>query len=179
MADVSFPLCFRTVFSLSYQLLTSHNSLLKDNIEVMLRAMVSRPVCLWPQDQIFVTARPSRVYWFGVSSLTRERVCSLQLLLVLANKIILMSHFRWTHDHILLSQIRDYSNWKARSQYVYPPGTLPLAGLRTRLLSSLVQSSRFLLVLAHWITSRRCIAPAWAGQKTSLPLLHVLFLPGK
>jgi hypothetical protein len=39
-------------------------------------------------------------------SLTRERVCSLQLLLVLASAVILRPESRGTHDHILLSQIR-------------------------------------------------------------------------
>jgi hypothetical protein len=39
--------------------------------------------------------------------LTRGRVCCLQLLLVLASTVILGSESRGTHDHILLSQIRD------------------------------------------------------------------------
>jgi hypothetical protein len=38
-------------------------------------------------------------------SLTRGRVCSLQLLLALASAVILGSKSRGTHDHILLSQI--------------------------------------------------------------------------
>jgi hypothetical protein len=37
-------------------------------------------------------------------------VCRLQLLLDLASAVILRSEFRETHDHILLSQIRDYPN---------------------------------------------------------------------
>jgi hypothetical protein len=53
---------------------------------------------------------------YVTSSLTRGRVCRLQLLLVLASAIILRSEFRGTHDHILLSQIRV-------SPYLYPPGT--------------------------------------------------------
>jgi hypothetical protein len=40
-------------------------------------------------------------------SLTRERVCRLQLLLVLASAVILGSESRGTRDYILLSQIRD------------------------------------------------------------------------
>jgi hypothetical protein len=35
---------------------------------------------------------------------------SLQLLLVLASAVILMSQSRWTHDHILLSHIRGSTN---------------------------------------------------------------------
>jgi hypothetical protein len=44
------------------------------------------------------------------SSLTRGRVCHLQLLLVLASAIILRSESHGIHDHILLSQIRDSLN---------------------------------------------------------------------
>jgi hypothetical protein len=44
------------------------------------------------------------------SFLTRGWVCSLQLLLGLASAVILRSESRGTHDHILLSQIRDSPN---------------------------------------------------------------------
>jgi hypothetical protein len=40
----------------------------------------------------------------------RGRVCRLQLLLALASADILGFESLGTHDHILLSQIRDYSN---------------------------------------------------------------------
>jgi hypothetical protein len=40
----------------------------------------------------------------------RERVCRLQLLLALASAVILGPKSRGTHDHILLSQIRDSPN---------------------------------------------------------------------
>jgi hypothetical protein len=36
----------------------------------------------------------------------RERVCRLQLVLALASAVILGSEYRWTRNHILLSQIR-------------------------------------------------------------------------
>jgi hypothetical protein len=42
--------------------------------------------------------------------LTRELVCRLQLLLVLASAVILVSESRGTRDHILLSQFRDSTN---------------------------------------------------------------------
>jgi hypothetical protein len=42
------------------------------------------------------------------SSLTRGWVCHLQLLLALASAFILGSESRGTHDHILLSQIRNF-----------------------------------------------------------------------
>jgi hypothetical protein len=41
---------------------------------------------------------------------TRGQVCRLQLQLVLASAVILGSVFHETHDHILLSQIRDSPN---------------------------------------------------------------------
>jgi hypothetical protein len=47
---------------------------------------------------------------WGALSLTRERVCRLQLLLVLSSRVILGSKSRETRDHILLSQIRDSPN---------------------------------------------------------------------
>jgi hypothetical protein len=53
----------------------------------------------------------------------REMVCRLQLLLVLFRAVILRSESRGTRDHILLSQIRDSQTWRARSPYLYPPGT--------------------------------------------------------
>jgi hypothetical protein len=43
-------------------------------------------------------------------SLTRGWVCHLQLLLALASAVILWSESRGTHDHILLSQIRNSPN---------------------------------------------------------------------
>jgi hypothetical protein len=54
------------------------------------------------------TLRQLRVCWCGTLSLTRERVCRLQLLLVLASKVIFGSESRGTCDHISLSPIRDF-----------------------------------------------------------------------
>jgi hypothetical protein len=47
---------------------------------------------------------------YVTSSLARGWICLLQLLLVLANAVILRSESHGTHDHISLSQIRDSSN---------------------------------------------------------------------
>jgi hypothetical protein len=47
---------------------------------------------------------------YVTSSLRRGWVCRLQLLLILASALILRSESRGTHDHILLSQIRDSLN---------------------------------------------------------------------
>jgi hypothetical protein len=46
----------------------------------------------------------------SVTSLLRGWVCRLQLLLAFASRVILVSESRGTHDHIVLSQIRDSPN---------------------------------------------------------------------
>jgi hypothetical protein len=85
--------------------------------EVNLRPTVSRPV--YPgvrrpsgtRDQFFflfeISFRQLRVCYFVAPSLTRGRVCSLlvQLLLGLARAVTLVSKSRRTHDHILLSHL--------------------------------------------------------------------------
>jgi hypothetical protein len=48
------------------------------------------------------------------SSLMRGWVCRLQLLLAFANAVILRSESRGTHDHILISHIRDSPTWGTR-----------------------------------------------------------------
>jgi hypothetical protein len=47
---------------------------------------------------------------YVTSPLMRGRVCRLQLLLVFVSAVILRSESSGTHDHILLSQIRDSSS---------------------------------------------------------------------
>jgi hypothetical protein len=57
------------------------------------------------------------------SSLMRGWVYHLQLLLVLASSVILRSESRWTHDHILLPQIRDSPNLEGQVPVFISPGT--------------------------------------------------------
>jgi hypothetical protein len=88
--------------------------LLNLSLSLMLQPTVSRPVYLGIKhpsgayDQIFITVRQFRVCWCGALSLTRRRICRLQLLLALASAVILGSESRGTRYHILLSQIQNF-----------------------------------------------------------------------
>jgi hypothetical protein len=83
-------------------------------LSLILRPTVSQPVRLGIKhlsgayDQISITVIHLRVCWCGALSLSRGRVCRLQLLLVLANAVFFRSESRGTLDHILLSHIRDF-----------------------------------------------------------------------
>jgi hypothetical protein len=66
---------------------------------------------LRPTTRIFIFQLNTLGYSpYVTSSLMRGWVCRLQLLLVLVRAVILRSESRGTHDHILLSQIRDSPN---------------------------------------------------------------------
>jgi hypothetical protein len=82
---------------------------------------------LWPDLDYCLTVAGLLVCWFGAPSLTRGRVCHLQLLLTFASTVIFGSESRRTRGHILLSEIRDFPFrrllWLAGSQWRYstPP----------------------------------------------------------
>jgi hypothetical protein len=87
-------------------------------------------------------------YGYGpyvTSSLTRGRVCRLQLLLVLANSVILKSESRGTHDHILLSQIRDSPNLEGQVPVFISPRNR-VARLYPQALASLFITSVVVLI---------------------------------
>jgi hypothetical protein len=69
---------------------------------------------------------------YVTSSPMRGRVSRLQLLLALASAVILRSESRGNHDHILLSQIRDFPNMEGQvsvfispSFFMYPLLVIP------------------------------------------------------
>jgi hypothetical protein len=74
----------------------------------MLRPTVKHPFGAY--NQLFITVRQLLIFWCGALSLTRERVCCLQFLLILASAVILWSKSQGARDHILLSKIRDSPN---------------------------------------------------------------------
>jgi hypothetical protein len=101
----------------------------KVKAEVTLRLVVYRQsvrpsiTSLETHDQIFFQLNSCGNGPYVTSSLTREWVCHLQSLQVLASAVILRSDSRGTHDYNLLSQFRDFPNLEGWSSYLYPPGT--------------------------------------------------------
>jgi hypothetical protein len=127
----------------------------------------------------------------AVPSLTRRRICRLQLLLVLASAVILGPESHWTHDYILLSQIRDSSNLEGQvpvfisprirvaQLYPQPLGSIFVAYYHSQVYGEGIRTRFHAGVSTDSATCPLYIAPARTAQKTSLPLLRFLSLPGK
>jgi hypothetical protein len=69
----------------------------------------------------------------------RGWLCRLQLLVVLASAVILKSKYSGTHDHILLSQIRDSPSLEGQVPVFISPNRV--ARLYTQVLGSLFDTS--------------------------------------
>jgi hypothetical protein len=54
---------------------------------------------------------------------THDQVCRLQLLLAFTSAVILRSKSRGTHDIFYCLRLQTFPTWRARSPYLYPPGT--------------------------------------------------------
>jgi hypothetical protein len=93
----------------------------------MSRPTISRPVCLGvkhrsvTQDQIIVTIRQFRLRWCGAPSFNIERVCSLQLTMVLARAVTLGSNPTGLVT-IFYCLIWDSSTLEGHAPYLYPQG---------------------------------------------------------
>jgi hypothetical protein len=97
-------------------------------VEVIVWPTAGRPVCpgvrqpSGPLNQIFITFRQMWVCWCGAPSLTKERIGSLQLPLVLASEPILEPEFHGTLFIFYCLRFETPPTWRTRSPYLYPPG---------------------------------------------------------
>jgi hypothetical protein len=151
--------------------LISDRSLLLLEFKVTLRLTVSQSASLsWNKAPVW-GLRPNfyycqlRVCWCGALSLTRERVCRLQLLLALARAVILWSEPLWTRDHILLSQIWDFLFRRL----------LRLAGSRWRYSTPPPHGYLSLSHTGYYLNSLPFITSTRPEQKSPPPRVPLLF----
>jgi hypothetical protein len=113
-------------------------------------------------------------------SLTRGRVCHLQLLLALASTVILGSESLGARDHILLSQIRDFTFRRLlllagpRWRYSSPPPH----GIDWRLLNwpPFIQSKSHIAIDGQSIGKSWCRDPSWGSWPDIYYSLTVMVL---
>jgi hypothetical protein len=140
---------------------------------VRVRARVTLPMAVYRQSVLATSPlRPTtRIFMFQMNicgyspyvtfSLTmRGWVCRLQLLLVLASAVILRSDFRGTHDHILLSQIRDFANLEGQVPVFISP--------RNRVARLYSQALDFLFVASYDLPKKSQSYVTTDGQSASL-----------
>jgi hypothetical protein len=122
---------------------------------------------------------------YVTSSLTREWVCSLQLLLVLATAVILPSDSRGTRDHILLSQIRDSPNLEGQAPVFISPRNRAALSLTIGRVCRLPESQSAVISLLSLCTIyilhvTKCIYNIYKAFVSPVPLLlHVCPFPRK
>jgi hypothetical protein len=79
---------------------------------------------MWGLRPDFYYCQTLRVCWGRALSLTRRRVCLLQLLLPIVIAVILGSKSSGNHDQILLSQIRGSPNLEGQAPVFISPGNM-------------------------------------------------------
>jgi hypothetical protein len=117
-----------TVVSLTaarFNCLIFYEALIRDRVTLLLavyrQSVRLADMSLETHDQYFFQLNTCGYSPYVTSPLTRGKVCRFQLLLALARVVILTSESRGTHDHILLSQIRDSPNLEGQVPILISP----------------------------------------------------------
>jgi hypothetical protein len=136
---------------------------------------------LRPTTRIFIFQLNTCGYSPSVtSSLTRGWVCRLQLLLIIASAVILRSESCVTHDHILLSQIRDSPNLQGQIPVFisHGPSRNPVSNSNS-IISSVVFAAGTCLPIRCLVTG--CLTPLFTflscGHCTATPAHAIILYP--